>query len=396
MTDTILIDFSEPSSSIRWARFSDGIQKNNGVVESVADLTELAVNHTVIIWLSGELVTFTKVTIPKGQQRHLQRILPSLLEDNLATDIEQLHFAVGGISDSGMVNVAVIEQNILGDILQQFFQANIRPQAILPDSLAIPLLGEECSLSVNDGICQLRTSSQSAYVFDTQNLATLLPMMISNPAQNISLYIADKQRNTLSITQPYDWKDIAIDKLAQIPDKAVMAINLLQGGFSPQSGLQKHWLQWRSVAVLAMVALVVQLATVGMEIIQLNKQTKTYKIEIEKVFHSAFPDERRIVNAKAQMSQRLSKLQSQQGGAGFLMLLQQIAPALQQTKGISLTRISFERRLGEMRIDISAQNYSQLEQVKKAISKLGFNVELGSVAGKKGAYTSRLMIRGQQ
>jgi len=175
-----------------------------------------------------------------------------------------------------------------------------------------------------------------------------------------------------------------------------MAMNLLQGKFKPQSNVQKYWQQWKQVAIIAAVALGLQLTTVGIETWQLNQQVASTKAEIKKVFHAAFPDEKRMVNAKAQTIQRMARLQSQQDGMGFLMLLQKISPALKSSKGIILSRINFEQRLGTMNLDVKAQDYSQLEQLKMAIEQLGVNTELGSVSGNKGAYTARLMIRSSQ
>jgi len=78
------------------------------------------------------------------------------------------------------------------------------------------------------------------------------------------------------------------------------------------------------------------------------------------------------------------------------MLLQDIAPALQQMSNVSLSRINYERELSEIRLDVKAQQYNELEQLKTKIEQLGFESDLGSVSSEKGAYRARLIIRGQQ
>ena len=395
MSDTILIDFSNPSS-IEWAKFSDGQQQEKGHVDAITEMTEIAKNHTLIVWIAGEHVTLSSLTVPSEQQRHLRRILPSLLEDGLASDIEQLHFAKGDVDNNGNVTVAVIEQDILDDVMVQFSQANLKPALILPDSLSIPQQGDEWSLSVDGAISQLRAGPQTTHVFDTQNLATFLSIMTYELSPTLNLYASNKTQSNLEIDYPYKWQGIVIDKLAQLPDKSLIALNLLQGDYASQNNVLKYWRQWRSVVSLVIATLLIQLGGVMFETKQLNDTVVSHKKDIKTVFHSAFPDEKRIVNAKAQMSQRIAKLQSKQDNTGFLMLLQQLAPALKQSKEIKLMRMNFEHRLGEMRIDIKAQDYSQLERVKSAVSQLGFEVELGSVSSNKGAYTGKLMIRGQQ
>ena len=396
VTDTVVIDFSDPLAPIPWASFADGVAQGNGVVDELSGIAELALNKTLIVWVSGEKVNLSSVTVPSGQQRHLRQILPSLLEDNLASDIDDLHFAIGSISSEGQVNLAVLDRSVLEHDLELLNDAGLKPQTLLPDSLAVPLVNGAWSLQVEGEISYLRTAAQMSYVIDTQNLPVLLPMFKQADSQPLSLYIADNQRDSVSVDYDTEWRGQPVDILSSLPEKSVLAMNLLQGEFKPQSNMKKQWLQWRNVAFLAAAALFIQLTNVGLETWQLNQQAMEYKSEVKAVFKSTFPDEKRLVNPKAQMTQRLAKLQSQQDSTGFLMLLQQMAPALKQSTLVSMTRINFERRLGELRVDIKAQDYAQLEALKNAITKLDLKVELGSVSGSQGAYTARLMIRSQQ
>ena len=394
VTDTIVIDFIDAESPITWAKFSDGVQQETGS-SSLDDLSELVQLHQLIVWVPSEQLSFTTATIPSGQQRHIDKILPSILEDNLATDIDQLHFVTGNVSNDDELNVIVVEQSEIADYLALFNQAGLKPQAFLADSLSIPLHDTQWSLHVNGDVSQLRTASQMSHIFDTQNISTLLGLMPIEQDAMLSVYAKESQREELSIPMPVEWRGETIDKLTTLPNKAVMAMNLLQGKFKPQSNVQKYWQQWKRVAILAAVALGLQLITVGIETWQLNQQVKSTKTEIEKVFHKTFPDEKRMVNAKAQTMQRMAGLQSQQDGMGFLILLQKISPALKASNNISLSRINFEQRLGTINLDVKAQDYSQLEQLKVTIEQLGLSTELGSVSGNKGAYTARLIIRGQ-
>jgi len=395
VTDTIVINFIDAESPIKWAKFGDGIQQETGAAASLDELAEQAQLHQLIVWVSSDKLSFTTATIPTGQQRHIDKILPSILEDNLASDIDQLHFVTGSVSNDEL-SVIVVEQSEISDCLEQFNTVGLKPQALLPDSLAIPLYDGQWSLFVDGDVSQLRTASQMSHMFDTQNLSTLLGLIPIDKDATLSVYASDEQRPSLNLQMPVDWRGQTIDRLSTLPNKAVMAMNLLQGEFKPQSNVQKYWQQWKRIAVLAIVALCLQLIAVGIETWQLNQQVKSTKAEIKNVFHKAFPDEKRMVNVKAQAMQRMAQLQSQQGGMGFLILLQKISPALKSSENISLSRINFEHRLRTMNLDIKAQDYAQLEQLKMTIDKLGLTTELGSVSGSKGAYTARLMIRSQQ
>jgi len=396
VTDTIVIDFIDAELPIKWATFSDGVQQDVGVSTSLSELAVQVDNHQLFAWVPSDKLSFTTATIPSGQQRHIDKILPSILEDNLADDIDQLHFVTGTVSSDDELNVIVIERTQIADWLDLFNQAGLKPQAFFPESLAIPLRDGQWGLHINGDVSQLRTAPQMSHVFDTQNIAAMFSLMAMDSDAAISAYAVDGQRGVLDAQFPITWRGQDVDKLAELPDKSVMEMNLLQGQFKPQSNVQKYWQQWKRVAILAVVALGLQLTGVGIETWQLNQQVNSTKTEIEKVFHKTFPDEKRMVNAKAQTMQRMARLESQQDGMGFLMLLQKISPALKSSNKISLSRINFEQRLGTINLDVKAQDYAQLENLKMAISKLGLSTELGSVSGNKGAYTARLMIRSEQ
>jgi general secretion pathway protein L len=396
VTDTVIIDFSSPTGPIPWARFNADVRHDFGSVDSLSELFDLVKDHKLIVWIPADKVTLSSVQVPAGQRRHLQQILPSLLEESLAGDIEKLHFASGTVSTDGDVSVAVINRAELENYIEQLQQAGLFPNVIVPDSLALPLVRDEWTLQVDSKFSRLRTSEQSAYVLDTQNLAYLLPFFQQENNSPVSLYMPSELRDNLSVDFEHEWRGEPVDKLAKLPEASVLAMNLLQGEFKVSSGSHKLWLQWRSVIYIALIAFLIQLATVGVESWQLKQQVAYYKSEVTKVFKSTFPEVRRVVNPKAQMTQKLSELQSGQSSSGFLMLLQDIAPALQQSSSVRLTKINFEQRLGELRLEVSANDYAKLENMKDSIAKLGLMVELGSVSGNKGAYTARLTIRGNK
>ena len=167
----------------------------------------------------------------------------------------------------------------------------------------------------------------------------------------------------------------------------------IQGIYRPASSYYKHWRRWRLVAILALVTLLTHLASNAMQTYKLNKQANQYKIAIETSFHQAFPEEMRLVNAKVQMQEQIEKLQSQSGSSGFMALLQQMIPALKSVNKTTLTRIKYDRQQGNIELDVKADNYAELEQLKSDLEKTQLQVEQGSVSGRKGAYTVKFEIK---
>lgn len=392
MTDTLLIDFTTSTQSVNWVRFEGNKHLSSGT-DTLSNLVELSSNCQVVVWVPSDELTFTTITVPVGQTRHLDTIIPNLLEEEVAADIDELHFSVSKVSAEGQVNLAIIEKVVLEDWLNLFAEAGLTPNALLPDIYSLPMKENTWSMNIENNVCLLRTSPQLGHVFDVNNLAFMYQMISGDTQPNITAYTSTMIDKVQEL--PIEFAE-TLDKLAALPNATVLEMNLLQGDFRPQSSLSRYWKQWKTVAILAAVVLGLHLSNVVGETWQLNQQITQTKSEVKALFHRTFPQEKRLVNVKAQTVQNIQALQAQQNDAGFLMLLQDIAPALQQMSNVSLSRINYERELSEIRLDVKAQQYNELEQLKTKIEQLGFESDLGSVSSEKGAYRARLIIRGQQ
>lgn len=398
MMNTLLVRLNTQRDLIDWSVLSDEGQKEFGAVAALTELTEHAQGCNVIALLSAEQVSLMKVDVPAGQIRHLDKMLPALLEERVAADIDQLHFATGGKPVNDKVTVAVVSREIMQYWLNAFSSAGIQLKAMIPGSLALPWQQDSWTLSLEDDLAYLRWSHQGALVCDAANIATVLELQLGVLGQPTSLqfYAEHQQQSWPADLVVSEFKGRASNSLSQLPDSYAMAINLLQGDFRPQSDLQKQWEMWRPPVIIAAIALALQLVVVSVEAWQLNQQAEQYRGEVEKLFHQTFPDEKRIVNVRVQMSQRLEKLQKQSDDFGFLAVMQQIAPSLKNAIGLSLARINFDRNRSEMSLDVKAADYAQIEQLTKQINMVGIQAELGTVSGNKGAYTARMIIKDMQ
>ncbi|MGL4416430.1 MAG: type II secretion system protein GspL, partial [Plesiomonas shigelloides] len=91
------------------------------------------------LWLllPGQWFSVCACRLPPARGRQLARLLPALLEDELAQDIETLHFSLlPRQHDSG--HVAVIERNVLRQWYEAAITSGFNLQALWPDWLALP------------------------------------------------------------------------------------------------------------------------------------------------------------------------------------------------------------------------------------------------------------------
>jgi len=397
MIETLIIALNEAGLPIKWAAFAEDRQIEEGQVSQLVELVDKAHERKVIAWLSED-VLLTELKIPVNQQRNLRQIVPGLLEESVATDIEQLHFAIGDKTATGNVAIAAIDNEIMSYWVEQFKSAGIKLTALLPGGLALPWREGSWIVHCEGSHCQIRVAAQSSFVFERENLALILPQAIKQwgHPRNIKCFAPTEEQQQLQFGFPTEFSEDVLEKQELLPDAPALAINLLQGDYLVKEDYSQYWNKWRFSAVLALAVIGLHLTSVTIDGYRLNKQAQSYKLEIASLFRSAFPGETRLVNPKAQMMEQINKIKSQSNASGFLSLLQQVAPIVQSMPDIKLTRIKYEHNLNTIVLDIKAKNYAGLDQLELQLEQASLTTELGSVSGRQGAYSARVVVGGGQ
>src|SRR5690554_289434 len=62
-------------------------------ITHLAELTEKASQRDVYVAVAGDAVSMHNAAVPAKSRRHLKQIIPFTLEDDVAEDIDNLHFA---------------------------------------------------------------------------------------------------------------------------------------------------------------------------------------------------------------------------------------------------------------------------------------------------------------
>ena len=80
------------------------------------------------------------------------------------------------------------------------------------------------------------------------------------------------------------------------------------GAYRPQTEYARYWLQWRKVAVVARILLLVALTQRGVHLHQLAEQDKALKAEIRQVHHPDLPGGAGSSTSPARWPQHLKSL----------------------------------------------------------------------------------------
>ena len=157
----------------------------------------------------------------------------------------------------------------------------------------------------------------------------------------------------------------------------------------------KLWRPWIPVAALAVAFVVLQLVLSTMDLLRSKKQLQELQMQVEKVYLDAFPNEKRVPNAKVQMEQHLKELRggAKGGGAGFLGLLGGTAAILKNTPGLELRSVRYKE--GKLDIDMTVRDLQILDQLKQTLTQqAAVDVEIVSANARGDSVESRLQLRG--
>ena len=390
MRNTVLIEAVDSDlHAVRWVLFdAAGAPVDEVRAGTLQEAAVQAAGRRVLLLVPSAEVLLTRVRVPSRNRQRVLKAVPYALEEQLAGDIEQLHFALGTPRDEEYP-VAVVAQARMDAWLAACAAAGLQPEAVLPELLALPYVEGRWTLRVREEQASVRTGPAEGFGCERVNLAYLLrlcppgPNIVDATAEaNLDTAAADTRVPPLQPlgTPPSELAGEGFELLP--PDTRdpllVMAetltgrlpLNLLQGRYSRSEQLSRLWQPWRATAALLVAALALGSVYLAIDYYRLGQEQDQLRASIETVFRQALP-ETRMVNPRAQMEQRLAALQRGSGGgqADFLVLLQRAGPVLRGTGGLELQGANY--RDGTLDLELTVANLQVLDQVKQQLSQGG-------------------------
>ncbi|WP_309266098.1 GspL family type II secretion system protein ExeL [Aeromonas salmonicida] len=353
---------------------------------ALGELRERAGGRPVVTLVPGSDLIFRRVSLPGKYSRQAAAALPYLLEEQIASDVDELHLVVLG-HEGHEVDLMAVDKEKMQIWLGWLQQAGLKSQQLLPDVLALPpaadgwsalQLGKEWLL--RQGPCQGIVADES-----------LLAMLLAAEAEPVTTH----SHTPLPAIPTANWlaADPELPMLLLAKGALNCQANLLQGPYRPQTEYSRYWLQWRKVAVVAGLLLLVALTQRGVHLYQLAEQDKALKAEIRQVYTRIFPGETRIVNVRSQMAQHL-KLLGQTPQDGVLLLLTELAPTFAEVPGLKPQVLRFDAARGELRLQVTAPGFTEIERFRELAGKR-FEVQQGEVRSTEGKVEGALVLKGK-
>ena len=399
MRENLFIRFGA-TQQVTWLSESEPKQVREG---SLAEAAAAASGKQVTVVVPGTDVILTRVAVPTRNRSRMAAAVPYLLEEQLATDVDESHFALGERDAEGLVAVAVVSQACMDGWLARLAEVGVQADRLIPEPLLLPYTPDVWTLLVERDCVNLRNAPQGGMTLDSANVAFILRRAVVElevkPAQ-LHAWMASGAADGVRFPEDLG-VEVRIEPL-ELPPLAFLArqahedsvIDLLQGPYSRREQLGKLWRPWRPAVALLAVWVVLQFGVKIFQHHELQAQDDRLREEISRIYLQTFPEAKRVVDARLQMQQHLTELRGGTGNVGgFLKILAAVSAPAADLGGVEIDRLSYKD--GELNIALMISDLQRLEQLKDRLSSdTSMSVEIQSATARNNRVEARLQIKG--
>jgi general secretion pathway protein L len=341
----------------------------------------------------------------------LRAALPFALEEQLADDIEDLHFAAGTRRDSGQVPVAVVAHEQMSEWLEELDAAGLSASRIVPENYGLAripgtmsLLAAEDQIIFNDG-ADNEFVMQGAKPSDALAVAGALEESDNEDHASGHLLVYCSQGDEERFQ--HDWNalrhELASVDINLLPDgvlprlavtvAAGNGINLLQGRYGAKTEIGALFRPWRYAAVLFLTLGVLVFGGKVADYYRLTQEEVALKAQFAQVYQSIRPnDQREVVDPVATVNSVRRGLGAPTALQVLLPSLLQLGQAVQQNQTVKIEAISY--RAGVIDVRLTAPDVATLDKIQKAVSSSGrFSAAIQSTDQVGEKINSRIQIR---
>ena len=365
---------------MQWAVADDrGSLVSDPAAGTLAEASAAVEGRRSTLVVPGNDVLLAEALVPGGSQARAMQAIPFALEEQLADDVEKLHFALGSKDRDDNYPVAIIDRSTMDAITEQCQEAGLRPTSIVPETLALPRLdaidfGEvSWTALLDEDQAVIRLNGYKGFATDASVASFMLEGAKGDLAEDTSplltIYTTDPETNLIVPggvdTELRDCESrlaLYANGLASEPN-----INLLQGSYNPKTQFDKTWKPWRWTAALAAVLVGTLFASKWFDYRALKAEESYIDGEIATAFESALPGVR-MQRPRRQIQDALSG-DGTGNTSNFTNQLAEIAASLSTQPQTKVRTIGF--RNGSFDLDLNTDAVPTMDALKSELSKRG-------------------------
>ena len=411
MSETLVIQLRDGAAPQWLVCDEDGRITVNAMSGTLEQAGPMAASRRVAVIVPASDALVTDSDAPAKGAAKLAQVVPYALEERVADEIENLHFAIGERAENGRVPVTVVARARLDAWLAELRAAGLNPSALYSEAALVPAMPGQLIALLEDDTVTLRAADAPPLVMPVLSLTDAFDMVLAtqqSPVEGLEpaplgllLYAGHDEWRAHEQTVDALRDRFTGVKVQLLPagSLAVLApaaaggdaVNLLQGAYAIASPLERGWRAWRMAAVLAATLLCLHIGARFFELSRLGRQEASLDSGIEDAFRAAMPGQQNANNAKRRVAQRLAEIRGGGGSGALLSALSALATA--RTAAPSATVEGLTYRNGTLDLQINAPDAASLDAIGQQLRAAQWSADILGGSANGDSYRGRLQVR---
>lgn len=323
----------------------------------------------------GTDVTLLRTEFSPAEKKHINKALPFTVEDKLVSDIDDLHFS-SQLLDQSTLCAAICDMQKMGDWQETLAHIPNLNQWV-PEAQLLPWEEGQWTILLEENYAIVRAGACEGFSTERDSLENMLQALVHDTDEMPSAVVVYGQDQNLektllpdSLLELMQWRHGDFRAAMMLAQDNNPVVNLLQGVFGQRLPLQRWWREWRLVAAVFFAAFCLQLIAGYANYLSLEQRNVALRQEIEKSARLVFP--RGALNLpEKQVKRELNSLKGTAQSSGFVYLISRVGEIVATKTGARIASINYNDKGDEMRINLTAKNYEDVEAIRTAMTNDG-------------------------
>src|SRR5262245_37263506 len=180
MSETLVIQLREAVAPRWMVCNADGHVLVNAMSGELMQAVPLSVGRRIAVIVPSSEILVTESDAPARGASKLAQVIPFALEERVADEIENLHFAIGERSaETGRVPVSVVARARIDAWLAELRAAGLQPQAIYSAATLLPAMPGQLIALLDGDTFTLRTAEGPPLVMPALSVSDAFEMALA-------------------------------------------------------------------------------------------------------------------------------------------------------------------------------------------------------------------------
>ncbi|GFE86646.1 type II secretion system protein GspL [Steroidobacter agaridevorans] len=370
-----------------------GARRGNVSWGSLSDAAALSQARKTVVLVPGTDVLLAEPVLPLKSGAKLAQVVPFALEEQLAADVEDMHFAVGKRESRPGTPVVAVSRARMDEWVATLQAAGLSTDTIYAETSVLPTVTGAVAVLIDGKRLYVRRENQPGTVIEVEPLIEALQMALASgeeSREHVTIFVSEedyeRERELLEGLREFT----ASLQLKLLPDGPLPllasnipktgAVNLLQGPYAAKTKLNISFAPWRYAAILAGVFIAAHLGMKTWQYFHYKSVESQLDAQIAEVFQQALPGAPvpDPLEARRQVEAILGQLRGTGPTSGMLTTLAMLSEAMSQAPNIDVEALYYQQDGTDLRVLAPKDETAVLDRILQVANERGIRGEIKS------------------